>query len=180
MAKFKDKSFDELFQKNFPLGIVPVEQIPSAKKLLPTNVLDFDEYMILANHMIDLCVKKGGVGLSAVQCGLPLNFFVASEDGQKFRCFLDSRYDGFEPLIDSLEGCLSIIDLQGNPKRFLLKRYHSIYFSAKELEISKFPATVTEIATKISGFFGVVLQHEIDHHFGKLISDQGQEVEIVS
>lgn len=180
MAKFKNEGFDELFQKLFPLKLVSLDDMPQPRNLLPSQCLDLDEYLVLANHMIDLCRKNKGVGLSAVQCGLPLKFFVASQDGQNFRCFLDAFYDGTGPLIDSLEGCLSIIDSAGQPKRFLLKRYSNINFRAFEILIDIYPCTQTEIKETVAGFFSVVLQHEIDHHEGKLISDLGQEVEIIN
>ena len=80
--------------------------------------------------------------------------------------------------MDSLEGCLSLKDTNGNLRRFILPRYPKILVQGFEIFTNNPMNPIKQISEEFSGIFGVVLQHEIDHHEGKLICDLGKEVEV--
>jgi peptide deformylase len=180
MAQHESASTHATFQKWFPLIIVEIAEMPHPSKIAEASSEDVAFLSLLAKHMISLCMKNHGVGLSAVQCGIPLKFFIASKDGMNYRCFVDMEYTSEEAKQDSLEGCLSIKDKNGGMRRFLVKRYNNALFKGKELSINESNATVNDISETFSGLFSVVCQHEIDHHNGILISDHGKEVEVVN
>lgn len=180
MAEHESKGTPEPFQKWFPLNIVSIEEMPHTSKIAEACLQDVAFLSFLAKSMVSLCIKNRGVGLSAIQCGIPLKLFIASIDGMNFRCFADMDYSSEEEKQDSLEGCLSIKDSKGGSRRFLVKRFARATFKGKEILIHNAIPTVKEINEDFSGLFGVVCQHEIDHHNGILISDHGKEVEIVN
>lgn len=179
MVEFKNKSIGATLQKCFPLKIVPIAEIPHPSKLLDSVCLDAEDLSLIAANLIALCQNHKGVGLAAVQCGLPLKIFVASTDGIYFRCFVDLEYTSEESRQNSLESCLSIKDEQGNFRRFLVQRFNSALFVGKELLFKEKPAVLIEINEKLIGLMSVVCQHEVDHHNGKLIIDEGKEVEVI-
>jgi len=180
MVEFKNKSVDSAFQKWFPLKIVDINDIPHPSRLLESTCLDASELAIITQYMITLCQNKKGVGLAAVQCGLPLKLFVAAVDGMNFRAFIDLEYTSDEDKQNSLESCLSINDSKGIPRRFIVKRYNKASFAGKELLYRENPPVIVDVHDVFTGLFSVICQHEIDHHNGKLIKDEGQEVEVIS
>jgi peptide deformylase len=179
MAEFKKCCFVESFQRFFPLRIVDLDNIPQTDFVQDTESVCVEELIKIAHDMISLCDKSKGVGLSAFQCGLPLKMFVAKEDSDNFRCFLDSSYNSEKEKVDSVEGCLSIKNNFGNPKIFLVKRYPSVRIVGKELNLKDPFNPIKNIECEMTGIFGVILQHEIDHHHGVLISHIGTEIEVV-
>ena len=84
------------------LKIVPLESIPKGEEC----VFDYNlsQFCKLALIMEAVCEKEKGIGLSAVQVGVPLNFFVInynhfSKDNQ-YRYFANCVYT---PLTDEKE-----------------------------------------------------------------------------
>lgn len=157
------------------MEIVPVENIPSKEEV--KSILDKDEdlekiYEVYNNFlkMKKLCFLTG-VGLSAVQVGLPLSMFVAKIDDD-WRFFLNCEYAPTEhdEMITSLEGCLSIPD-----RKFSVDRHSSIIMSGQEMYVDA-DLVVKEIKEEFSGLNAIIVQHEIDHQNGILISDIGLEM----
>jgi peptide deformylase len=180
MAKHQEECFDKLFQKYIPLKIVEPELIPSSEDLLAFDPSETNFYAKLITSMEILCFSNGGVGMAAVQCGIPLKLFIASEDGENFRIFTDCEYEGIDEKIDSLEGCLSLKDEVNGLKRFLLKRYKKIRVTGTELFVNNINEKYKKIDEVFSGVFAIVMQHEIDHNNDILLSKIGREVEIAS
>jgi peptide deformylase len=179
MAKFKDASIGESLEKCFPLKIVGVDSIPMPYQFVDLEKLSLDELADIAVVMMDVCKNKKGVGLSAVQCGLPIDLFIARDNKENFRIFCKGSYDGQGNMMDSMESCLSLYDKYGLLRRFVVKRFGKIKLDAYELDLSQVPYRLNKIRQDFAGLFAVVLQHEIDHSRGILISDMGREVEVV-
>jgi peptide deformylase len=123
----------------------------------------------------EFCEKQKGVGISAVQVGIPFDFFVVKFPDQ-YRFFLNCTY---EPLDESkeksLEACLSLKTLIGGLRFFEVDRHSKVKIKGKEL--------IHDIELKIVDFefvpdesFKIVFQHEIDHSQQILISQIGKEV----
>lgn len=163
--------------KRLNLSIVPVEQIPKGEDVPLDDLLNIFKHGV---YMQSLCVNLDGIGLSAVQVGIPWNFFVVNdpvEGGFYLNCF----YEGIgEKEKESIEGCLSLRDKHGVLRRFCLKRFERIKLKGKKLVVQRVdPQFVLEdIDREVDGLFSVVFQHEIDHANGTLISDIGNEVHI--
>lgn len=150
--------------------------MPSAGE---TPVGDLMHLYRISSAMVKLCEDAGGVGLSAVQVGLPLNLFVV-----RVRDFVDilfnCSYEGVGDKINSMEGCLSIKDSEGKIKTFELKRFPSIRLFGKRLFVSRDSSepSVVDVDEEVSGIRAVICQHEIDHASGILISDIGEQIYI--
>lgn len=164
--------------------IVDVKDIPSKEQVLLINT---EDPVPVYNNFIklrDFCEEQEGIGISAVQVGLPLNLFLVKGSGRcplipegEYGCFVNCRY---EPVgtstIDSLEGCLSLRDDVGRLRSFQVKRHLRIKLIGYKLVVGEsigFEPIDCELTT---GQDGIVFQHEIDHHFGILISDIGREL----
>ena len=179
MAESEGASLATTFQKWLPLKLVSVSEIPHPTHMVDTGSFASAELAALIQNMIAVCKKERGVGLAAVQCGIPLNIFVASADSLNFRCFFDVDYESDEEKQDSLESCLSLYDKNRKLRRFMVKRFGNARFHGKELFFNNSPASVAEINEDLSGLFAVVCQNEADHGKGILISDHGKEVEVL-
>jgi len=142
---------------------------------IPTEVKDVDlsdpmAIFKLAREMEVFCIKNKGIGLSAVQVGVPLHFFVAKLS-DKFEYFANCRYKSIKETEQTVvEGCLSIPD-----RFFRVKRHFEIQVTGLVLTQS---VSFTKYKKKWSGFSAVIMQHEIDHGYGILISEIGQEVSL--
>lgn len=124
--------------------------------------------------MQEICQKEDGIGLSAVQIGIPINFFVINFD-EGFRFFVNCEYESLsEKKIKGIEGCLSIKGIDGKPKSFLVERFEEVKITGKELIPDSM--SLVDIDLTPTDFFRVVFQHEIDHAHQITIDQIGKEV----
>ncbi len=154
-------------EKDIPLGEdVPVDDLLNIYKI--------------CQEMEILCRKENGIGLSAVQVGLPLNLFILQNDKKEFDYYINTRYlnENLDCFV-SIEGCLSIRSVTGQLRHYQLDRFKNIIingfrlnYKGSELKLEKFDNYKPQLNE------GVVFQHEIDHQMGVLISDKGKGKEI--
>ncbi len=114
--------------------------------------------------------KEGlrGVGLSAVQVGIPKRVFIAySEKSRKFLAFVNPEIVWQSkrmllgiPRPNKLEGCLSVPGIWG-----LVKRHQAI-------KVRYLTPAGKNMVRKFSGFMGIIVQHEFDHIQGILFVDR--------
>jgi len=171
-------------EKTIIMKLVPVDEIPKSVDIKDVALDDLAEIYKICNKMENVCEAENGIGLSAVQVGIPLKLFVVkADDGSKFDnkgeygYFLNCEYEPQQESgqIISIEGCLSLRSDSGELRHFQVMRYTDILISGYKLnkdmkleEVMDFQIGVSEQA--------VVFQHEIEHHSGILISDKGQEI----
>ena len=164
--------------KAAPLAIVPVADIPQAVDVSVDNLLPVFRTI---TQMEQLCTAQEGIGLSAVQVGIPWKLFIVQR-GHGYEYYINCEYNGIGEKQKSIEGCLSLRDSQGNLRRFEVDRYSSIAVKGKQLKISSdSPSLVLDDVDRIEhDLYAVVFQHEIDHFFGrsKMIDIIGIEIEI--
>lgn len=122
----------------------------------------------LKNSLVDDQGKLIGVGISAVQIGIPKRVFVVySNNSKKILTFINPKItwyskrltDGF-PGKNKYEGCLSLPN-----KWAIVKR-------PKEIKISYLTENGQEITRKFSGTLATIIQHEYDHLEGVLFIDR--------
>jgi peptide deformylase len=162
------------------LSIVPIDQIPKEVTDCPTN--DLVGLLATCLQMADICVKEHGIGLAAVQVGLPWKLFVVryiiGPANDQFRFFVNCRY---EPVGDkkekSLEGCLSIRRPNGDFRHFEVDRHTLVRVVGSELLADK-ELRIEPVTLEPTGHYSFVFQHEIDHQDLVLISDIGTEYEV--
>jgi len=161
----------EEVEERFPLKFNPEEKTIALGN--PREVEVWAPYTALYKDFLDMeqfCKKNDGVGLSAVQVGSRLPIFVTFLDG-KWRHFLNCKYKGMSSKKKSMEGCLSLPE-----RRFILERYSKIKVWGNELAIDQEEGlTIIEVSQVFKGMNAVIMQHEIDHQNGILISDIGKE-----
>lgn len=179
MDESKDQGINWYIKQQGQLKIVPVDLIPKKQEIksgLDQKLIHIAKLSLL---MQNICLQEDGVGLSAVQVGMPFKIFIAKDYNRsnEFFTFVDCEYIGLNKKIPSIEGCLSLKNKNNKTKRYKLERYQKIiakgYFFNFESNFSLVP-----FEKEYEGFFSSILQHEIDHHNGILISDIGKELEI--
>jgi len=109
-----------------------------------------------------------GVGISAIQIGVPKRVFIAHSDASnKFLVFINpvvvwksKRMLSGVPRTNKLEGCLSVPGIWGQVKRHqvIKLRYQTISGQI--------------ITRRFRGFLGIICQHEYDHLEGILFTDR--------
>lgn len=154
------------------MNIVPLEEIPSKDKISDVPLDKIDEICHICEEMQKICIEHDGIGLSAVQVGIPWKLYVVKLRSGKFLQMVNCEYEPIsENRMPSIEGCLSI-----KGKRYLVPRYTEIAVIGKVLEDKK----AVDFFQKFDRFniYCVVHQHEIDHLSAILISDIGKEVYI--
>lgn len=124
----------------------------------------FDEGLIeLVKDMTETMYNAPGIGLAAPQVGESIRLIVVDvtkiEKEQKILAMINPCLIGHEGTQVDEEGCLSVIDLTAN-----VKRYKKVTVSYQNLNGEPRELTAEDR-------FAVVLQHEIDHLHGILFLD---------
>jgi peptide deformylase len=160
------------------MDIVPVNEIPKNLENTPTNLM---ELFKVFQKMENLCDKEKGIGLSAVQVGIPWRLFVVNHN-PGYGHYVDCEYVGTGDKQDSVEGCLSIRNEDGSFITYLVQRYPKIKVTGKKLEDDGDKLVLVDVEETMdvdsSGIYPIVFQHEIDHQNGILISDTGKETHV--
>ncbi len=158
------------------MQIVPVDQIPEAAEAPTDNLI---ELFKLATKLEQVCFSKHGIGISAVQVGIPIKFFVINR-GTSFEYYLNCEYQGSGDKIKSIEGCLSLLDKDGNTRRFEVERYPEVTVKGKQLIVTNSSSLeLKDINLVEKGLYSIVFQHEIDHQYkrDRMIDVIGKEME---
>ena len=158
--------------------IVALSEIPTEIIDTPTDnlvgVYNFCE------EMKRLCIAEKGVGLSAVQVGVPWRLFIAikSLTFLGFRYFVDCKYLPVgEEKVASIEGCLSVRNSDGECRRFKVDRHKGIDLIGKEI-LANDKLKLVDVNERHYDDLAIVYQHEIDHASGITINQIGQEISI--
>lgn len=160
------------------MKIVDVDLIPSIDDIVETPKDDLVKLYKTCLEMAQTCVDAKGVGLSAVQVGIPWKMFVIKWPNDQFGFFVDCEYEAVgDSQNDSDEGCLSLKDEDGKLEMYRVKRYDKVKVTGKVLVPDDKPV-LKDLDIELEGFYGVVFQHEIDHHNGILISDTGDKINL--
>lgn len=161
-------------RKNEPLRLVRVSEIPKGG---PCPADDPMYLYRLGLEMESVCKENNGVGLSAVQVGLPYNFFVTVVD-DKTEYWVDCSYHGSDGWVGTVEGCLSLLGKDGKPESYSVKRHKSVQVTGKKLvvEDSSPAPELRDFSECFEGSKSIIFQHEIDHAHGTLISHIGEQV----
>ena len=109
--------------------------------------------------------KVQGIGLSANQVGLDLNFFIA-EVSDKFYAVFNPKLEKLSDDIKAIdEGCLSVPQTFGEVER------------PSKVTLSGFDINGKKIRIKAWGLLARVFQHEVDHLSGALFIDKAKNIE---
>lgn len=118
----------------------------------------------LADDMVQTMYAAPGVGLAAVQIGIPQRIIVVDVDheepGKHLLKLVNPLITAREGEIIWEEGCLSVVDYTAEVRR-----------SAK-VEVKAWTPDEKEISFQAEGLLAVALQHELDHLDGKLFIDR--------
>lgn len=115
-----------------------------------------------AEALVKIMIKKNGIGLAAIQVGMPYQVFTVRSDPIQI-CFNPKIVDlsGEEVLAD--EGCLSFPGMSVKVKRFEEVRVRFQNFEGKF------------VTRKLAGLAARVVQHEIDHVNGILFYNRANK-----
>lgn len=164
-----------------------MSEIPS--KDMITDV-PFDDPAKVYNTCLELqelCEKEHGIGISAVQAGVPWRLFLVKGSGRcplvpegQYQYFVNCDYEKLtdSEQVVSLEGCLSLRSPDGRLRHFQVARQTKIRLFGFILKFdNSFDFVKVDDTIEIDQD-GIVFQHEVDHSYGheRLISNIGQEV----
>jgi len=167
------------------MELVEFDKLPKLEDIQDVPLDNLAKIFKICQEMEALCERENGIGLSAVQVGIPLKLFIIKSDGScplidkgEYGYFVNTNYKATDKeQIVSLEGCLSIRSQDGQLRFFQLDRQNKVHIHGQKLY--KKELLLRDVDMIISAAEqGVVFQHEIDHHHALLISDIGEEVYI--
>jgi len=148
---------------------VPNSKLREISKSVLVNKKTLELIKKLKQTLLDAEGKMIGVGLAAVQIGVPKQVFLAySFNSRKLLTFINPEVLWFskrttDPKKSKFEGCLSV------PGRWaLIKR-------SKEVKIKYQTEGGKEQVRKFSGMIAIEIQHEYDHINGILFIDRALE-----
>jgi len=153
------------------MEIVTIENKKAAKILRKkTSNFDFSEYSKsdlrkLLQVMKQTMREADGIGLSANQVGLDLNFFVAEVNGKFYSIFNPKIEKRSSETEETKEGCLSVPATYGIVRR------------SEKVTLSGFDINGKKIKIKAWGLLARVFQHETDHLNGGLFIDKAKNAQ---
>ena len=131
------------------------------------DVDKFDESLhTLLDDMYDTMVESGGIGLAAIQVGVPLNALIIElydEDGNKISDLIEAinpKIIKKEGETKHKEGCLSVPDFYEDVTRF------------EKVSVSYFDRHGNQNEINAEGLLSIAFQHEMDHLNGKLFFER--------
>jgi peptide deformylase len=146
------------------ISVVDLDSIPSPPYETPKG--DLTTLFATAKRMEVICRDKGGMGLAAAQVGLPWRLFVARTDwpsSDRFSFFFDCSYEPIgEESFSSIEGCISI-----PRERYSVKRYANVQVKGFRIVEGEEGFSCELFSEPFTGVASVLMQHEIDHDFGR-------------
>lgn len=135
-------------------------------KMPALDVVNFDAKLLaLVSDMFDTMYESEGVGLAAPQINISERIIVAGFKRKEMALVNPTITEYLGPEDIEEEGCLSLPDI-----RVPVRRYRKVRITA-QLPTGE-PVKVEE-----SGFFARILQHEIDHLNGILITERTKEIQ---
>jgi peptide deformylase len=166
------------------MHLVDLDQMPKLEEIQDVPLDDPMKVFKVCQEMEVVCDRENGIGLSAVQVGIPWKLFIVKSDGScpfikkgKYGYFANTNYKATDTeRVVSLEGCLSIRSQDGQLRLFQVERHIKVQITGHRLYAEKdlfFENIEIEVSAAEEG---IVFQHEADHHSAVLISDIGKEV----
>jgi len=133
------------------------------QKSLSVKHID-SEARSLIEQMKEIMSQNNGVGLAAIQIGVPLRIIICQIDG-KFYALINPEITKFFPETSIMEeGCLSLPNIYGEVERPEKITVKAINFDGKKIKLKAF------------GLLARVIQHEIDHLDGILFVDKAKNI----
>lgn len=126
---------------------------------------NIDQLEEIVNKMGEALEKYNGVGISAIQVGLPHRIFLAGPKDNPELVMNPKIIDKSVFMKSDWEGCLSLPNCMVKVKR--AKHITLEYTSVREGKFVK-------VKRKFTDFDARVIQHELDHLNGFLITDRGK------
>ena len=176
-------SKSENSKKTSSMRIVELDKLPKLEDIEETPTEDLVLLYKVCCDMRELCEKENGIGLSAVQVGLPWKLFVMKIMSESsfgkvgdYVYLVNCEYEGDTEKVQSIEGCLSIKD-KDKMRHFKVERFTEIQLNGyqlidtPELSLKKIENQLISLQEQ-----SIVIQHEVDHHRAVLISDIGEEI----
>jgi peptide deformylase len=146
--------------------VLPIVEYPNDKLRSSASRVDaFDSFLqCISKDMVETMHSSGGVGLAAPQIGLLRQVIVVDPSGgtnpEEVRILVNPRITWKSSnVVEGDEGCLSIPD-----RVCRVTRHQSIEVEYQDTSGKSFIATFTD-------FLARIVQHEIDHLQGVLMTD---------
>ena len=152
------QEFKEAIAKIFPVLTYPNPILHEHS--WPVDKVD-DEIVNLIHNLFITMYSEGGVGLSAVQCGVLKRVFVmdTSNNGERRKAFVNPIILSYKDIERYQEGCLSF------PGIFAYVKRPSV------ITVSALNEKGEEVIMELSGIEAICFQHELDHLNGVTFYD---------
>ena len=143
-----------------------------------TSDINSDDFRQLMADLRDSMKHYGGIGIAAPQIGVSLQVCVIELEGiNRYGQEINLPFTVFiNPVIvvhageeaGYWEGCLSVPGMRGFVKR------------PQSIKVTYLNEKAEEKSLEAKGFLATVIQHELDHLFGKLFVDQIQDSKLLA
>ena len=145
---------------------------------LTINDIQTEDFTQLKQDLKDSMKHYGGIGIAAPQIGVdwqialielsPINRYGA-EISLPATYFINPKIRVLSEATEgNWEGCLSIPGMRGYVER------------PNHIEVKYFNESFEEVTMEVKGFLAVVIQHELDHLYGKLYIDHIKDMSLLS
>jgi peptide deformylase len=132
------------------------------------DIEEFNEELhTLLDDMYDTMIEKNGVGLAAIQIGVPLNVLIINPVNDEEKQLKEDLIEAINPKILQKdgsytynEGCLSVPDYNEDVKR------------AQHIQVEFFDRDGNKHTNEYEDFMAVAWQHEMDHLDGHLFIER--------
>lgn len=129
--------------------------------VIPEVSISSSELAYLLNDMVKTLQAYRGIGLAAIQVGMPLDIFVVQDTDLKPRVMINANITKISKEKSSFhEGCLSI------------PGFYKLLYRPKSLVVKYLDENFMQQELKAEGLLARTIQHEVDHCNGLLFIDR--------
>jgi peptide deformylase len=146
------------------ITVYPNKELFEKTRDIPKDQITGDTYRQIGASMLEILHKKGGIGLSANQVGLPLNMCVIELATNDPKIMLNPRITKqSDKMVNSKEGCLSL------PGAIVTVSRH------QKITVEYEDVTGETQTLEAMNLLSCCIQHELDHLKGILMINRVSE-----
>lgn len=157
---------------NYRMKIVKLGDERLRMRSSPLDIKEINaDFLTLIDEMFSTMIKSNGVGLAAIQVGIPKRFFIAIADDDVKRVFINPVIVATSPsTVLYEEGCLSIPGVNESVRR------------PAKVTVQAYNEKGRRFTLEATGLLARIILHEYDHLDGivfldKLEKEKGKKIE---
>jgi hypothetical protein len=159
------------------LNVVPFSALNKVFSVERNTTKDPVLLFALYSRLKEICVGRKLQSMCAPFCGLNMDFFIYTMDGENFTGIYECDYEGAGEYYPIVSSCVNCLDEHGRMRRFLCEKNTMIKAKGQHLVIDK-DMRLIQMEKEFQKLEALIIQNECDNIAQNFVVNSGIEVEI--